>query len=135
MGHYAKVENGVVTEVLVMEPENLDQYLDNSLYHQLNPGQWVQVSYNTHGGVHYDPETKEPSSDQTKALRGNYPAKGFVYDEDLDAFYAPKPYPSWNLNKTKYEWEPPIPYPDDGDLENRYQWNEETQSWDQVTES
>ena len=65
MAHFAKVNNGIVEQVIVAEPEFFDTFVDNS------PGQWIQTSYNTRGGKHYDPETGELSADQTKALRKN----------------------------------------------------------------
>jgi len=46
MSHFAKVENGVVTQVIVIEKEVLD------LGHWGDPASWVQTSYNTQGGVH-----------------------------------------------------------------------------------
>ena len=125
MAHYAKVTNGIVTRVIVAEPEFFDTYIDTS------PGEWIQTSYNTRGGVHYDASTDEPSADQTKALRKNFAGVNFTYDSDRDAFIPPKPYPSWILNETTCWWSAPIAYPDDGE---QYTWNEETQAWDAVTE-
>ena len=123
MAHFAKVENGIVTQVIVAEPEFFDTFVDSS------PGQWIQTSYNTHGGVHYSPETGEP--DGGVALRKNYAGIGFTYDSDRDAFYAPQPYPSWTLNETSCIWEAPVAQPNDG---NMYIWNEDTQQWEQPTE-
>jgi len=121
MAHFAKVVNGTVSQVIVAEPEFFDTFVDSS------PGTWIQTSYNTRGGVHYSPETGEP--DGGVALRKNYAGIGFTYDATRDAFYAPQPYPSWTLNETSCIWEPPVAYPTDGE---RYDWNEETQSWDAV---
>lgn len=126
MGHFAKVSNGVVQAVIVAEPEFFLTFVDDS------PGEWIQTSYNTHGGVHYDPVTNEPSADQSKALRKNYAGIGFLYDKDLDAFILPKPYPSWILDVNTGYWNAPVPMPQDG---NAYQWNEAEQRWDQVTET
>ena len=120
MGHFAKVENGTVTRVIVAEPEFFDTFVDSS------PGRWVQTSYNTRGGVHYDPATGEPSADQSKALRKNYAGKGYIYDAALDAFYAPQPFASWTLNEETCLWEAPVAYPDDGQM---YEWDEDTTSW------
>lgn len=83
---------------------------------------WKKCSYNTRGGVHYDPETKEPSTDQSKSYRKNYAGIGFTYDSVIDGFIPPKPFPSWILNTTTCLWEPPISYPTDGGL---YIWNED----------
>ena len=121
MAHFAKVVDGTVSQVIVAEPEFFDTFVDSS------PGTWIQTSYNTRGGVHYSPETGEP--DGGVALRKNYAGIGFTYDATRDAFYAPQPYPSWTLNETSCIWEPPVAYPTDGE---RYDWNEETQSWDAV---
>jgi len=86
MAHFAKVQNGIVTQVIVAEPEFFQTFVDTS------PGEWIQTSYNTRGGVHYKPDTNEPSDDQSKALRKNYAGTGFTYDKTRDAFIPPKPY-------------------------------------------
>jgi len=120
MAHFAKVNNGIVEQVIVAEPEFFDTFVDSS------PGQWIQTSYNTRGGVHYNPETGEPSADQTKALRKNYAGLGYSYDAGRDAFIPPKPYASWTLNDTTCLWEAPVAYPTDG---GRYTWDESTTTW------
>ena len=125
MAHFAKVNNGIVEQVIVAEPEFFDTFVDSS------PGQWIQTSYNTRGGVHYNPETGEPSADQSKALRKNYAGLGYSYDAAKDAFIAPKPYASWTLNEDTCLWEAPVAYPNDG---GRYTWNEDTTSWEAVEE-
>ena len=121
MAHFAKVVKGIVKRVIVAEQDFIDNYVDDT------PGEWIQTSYNTTGGVHYDPITGEPSADQTKALRKNYAGKGFTYDKEKDAFYTPQPYPSWTLNETTCLWEPPVPEPDTGEP---HTWNESTQTWE-----
>ena len=70
-----------------------------------SPGQWVQTSYNTRGGVHYGPDG-EP--DGGVALRGNYAGIGFIYDAERDVFYPPQPGPEWTLNTTTWLWEAPV---------------------------
>ena len=120
MAHFAKVENDIVTQVIVAEPEFFKTFVDTS------PGEWIQTSYNTRGGIHYKPDTNEPSDDQSKALRKNYAGTGFTYDKTKDAFIPPQPYPSWTLNEETCLWNSPVPYPDDGQI---YNWNEETQTW------
>lgn len=112
MSHYAKVEDGVVTEVIVAEQDFIDT-LD---------GTWVQTSFNTRGGVHYG---SDGQPDGGVALRKNYAGIGYIYDEKLDAFYAEKPYPSWTLDEDSCVWLPPVPYPDDG----LYDWDEDSQQW------
>ena len=125
MAHFAKVTDGKVTQVIVAEPEFFETFVDTS------PGQWIQTSYNTRGGVHYNPETGEPSEDQTKALRKNYAGIGFSYDSLLDAFIPPKPFASWVLNETSCLWESPVAYPTDG---LQYAWDETNQLWEQMSE-
>lgn len=124
MAHFAKVVDGTVTQVIVAEPEFFHTFVDSS------PGQWIQTSYNTRGGVHYNPETGEP--DDGVALRKNYAGVGFTYDATKDAFIPPQPYASWTLNDETCLWEAPVAYPDDGEM---YTWNEETTSWDAVVEA
>ena len=103
MSHFAKVTDGKVTQVIVAEKEFFDTYVDST------PGEWIQTSYNTRGGKHYNPETGELSADQSKALRGNYAGIGYIYDRENDVFYAPQPGADWVLNKTTWTWENPNP--------------------------
>jgi hypothetical protein len=121
MSHFAKVENGIVTQVVVADQDVIDSGAFGS--------GWIQTSYNTRGGVHYEPNSSTPSQNQSKALRKNYAGIGYTYDLERDAFIPPPLFNSWILNEDTCLWEPPIPYPND---ENMYQWNEETQSWDQI---
>jgi len=118
MGHFAKVVDGKVVQVIVAEPEFFHTFVDSS------PGTWIQTSYNTRGNVHYLPNSDEPSGQP--GLRGNYAGIGFTYDPSHDVFYAPQPFPSWTLNHDTWTWEAPTPYPTDGKL---YIWDEATTSW------
>ena len=111
MGHFAKVVDGKVTQVIVAEPEFFTTFVDSS------PGAWIQTSYNTIANTH---------TQGKKPLRGNYAGIGYTYDAQNDVFYAPQPYPSWTLNKTNWTWEAPVAYPTDG---KRYIWNDDTTSW------
>ena len=115
MAHYAKVLDGKVIKVIVAEADFFNTFIDDTA------GTWIQTSYNTRGGVHYEPNSHTPSSDQSKALRKNYAGIGFTYDKVKDAFYEPQPYASWTLNSTTYYWEPPVTYPSDGKI---YDWDE-----------
>lgn len=108
MSHFAKVENGVVTQVIVAEQDVIDSGLFGT--------GWVQTSYNTHGGQH--PEGRP--------LRKNYAGIGFTYDEIRDAFIPPKPFASWVLNEDTCLWEAPVAMPTDGKF---YTWDEATTSW------
>jgi hypothetical protein len=125
MAHFAKVRDGVVVDVIVAEPEFFDTFVDSSA------GAWIQTSYNTRGGVHYQEDGETPSADQSKALRKNYAGIGFSYDPALDAFIPPKPYPSWTLDENTCWWVAPVVYPEDG---NQYNWNEANKTWDLITE-
>jgi hypothetical protein len=120
MAHFAKVFNGLVTQVIVAEPEFFNTFVDSS------PGEWIQTSYNTRGGVHYQPGSSISSTDQTKALRKNYAGIGYSYDREKDAFIPPKPYNSWTLNEDSCLWEPPVVYPTDGNI---YAWDEDLLNW------
>ena len=101
MSHFAKLENNVVTQVIVAEQDfiNSGQVGDSFL--------WVQTSYNGN-------------------FRKNYAGVGYTYDRIRDAFIPPKPYPSWLLNEDTCLWDAPTPMPDDDQM---YMWNEETQAW------
>ena len=123
MAHYAKVVSGIVTNVIVAEADFFKTFVDDTA------GAWIQTSYNTRGGVHYQPDSTTPSEDQSKALRKNYAGLDYNYDAKNDAFYEPQPYPSWILNKTTYIWEPPTALPNDG---KTYNWNESSKSWVEV---
>lgn len=119
MSHYAKVLNGIVTQVMcVADASFFDTFVDSS------PGTWIQTSYNTRGGVHYADDGITP--DGGAAMRGNYAGIGYIYDATHDVFYAPQPFPSWTLNQTTWSWEPPVAYPATG---GPYTWDEPTQSW------
>ena len=153
MGHYAKVVNGKVTKVIVAEASFFDNFVDSS------PGKWIKTSYNTRGGVHYEPNSNTPSPtiyqdnsgsiystldlanasgsapittiDQSKtlAIRGNYAGIGYEYDSILDAFFAPKPFDSWLKSTGSFSYEAPVPYPT-GDLTGSYTGS---YSWDEST--
>ena len=117
MGHFAKVVDGKVTQVIVAEPEFFDTFVDSS------PGTWLQTSYNTRGNVHYGPDG-EP--DGGVALRGNYAGIGFTYDQANDVFIPPQPYQSWVLSPKTFLWEAPVAMPTTG---GPYEWDEATKSW------
>jgi hypothetical protein len=115
MGHFAKVNNGVVEQVIVAEPDFFTSFVDTS------PGEWIQTSYNTLGGVHALGGTP---------LRMNYAGIGFTYDRTKDAFIPPKPFKAWTLNETTCLWEAPTAMPDDG---KAYVWDDATDSWKELT--
>lgn len=115
MAHYAKVVDGKVTQVIVAEEDFFDGFVDSEA------GEWVQTSYNTHGGVHSLGGTP---------LRKNYAGIGYSYDADKDAFIPPKPCPSWILNDDSCLWEAPLTYPTDGLV---YKWDEDAYQADNTT--
>jgi hypothetical protein len=114
MAHFAKVVDGVVTQVIVAEPEFFQTFVDSS------PGEWIQTSYNTYGGEHKLGGTP---------LRKNYAGIGFTYDRVKDAFIPPKPFASWVLNEDTCLWDAPVAMPNDGKL---YKWDEATTNWVEV---
>ena len=115
MAHFAKVLDGKVVSVIVAELEFFETFVDSS------PGEWIQTSYNTRGGVHANGGTP---------LRKNYAGIGFTYDRVRDAFIPPKPFASWTLNNETCLWQAPVPMPNDG---KNYEWIESTTSWNEIT--
>jgi len=85
MAYYAKIEDDIVTQVVVAE----QAYIDTK------EGTWVQTSYNA-------------------SIRKNYAGIGDTYDSTRDAFIPPQSYPSWVLNEDTCNWEAPVTIPDDG---------------------
>ena len=125
MGNFAKVNNGIVEQVIAAEPEFFNSFVDSS------PGEWIQTSYNTRGGVYYQPNSFIPSEDQSKALRKNYAGIGYSYDKQRDAFIPPKPFNSWVLNEDTCTWKAPVTMPTTGLEENQYySWNESIINWE-----
>lgn len=118
MSHFAKVENGIVTQVIVAEADFISTGALG------DPANWIQTSYNTRGGVHYGNDGQQDSGE---ALNKNYAGIGYTWDGT--GFHAPQPYASWTLNQDSYIWEAPVAMPTD---DGQYSWNEETQSWDVV---
>jgi hypothetical protein len=113
MSHFAKVIDGIVTEVLVIEQDVIDTGLFG------DPALFIQTSYNTYGGQH--PEGRP--------LRKNYAGVGYTYDPERDAFIPPQPFASWALNEDTCLWVAPVAYPDDG---KPYYWDEATLAWVEV---
>lgn len=123
MSHFAKVVNGTVTEIIVADEDFIRTL-------PLTDGYWVQTSYNTHGGKHLDPNTRE--EDDGTPMRKNFAGIGYTYDKDRDAFIPPQPYDSWTIDEDTCLWVAPTAMPDDG---NDYIWDEENGQWIQVSES
>ncbi len=122
MAHFAQLdENNIVLQVIVvsneststedgLENENVGIAFCRKLFGENT--NWRQTSYNAR-------------------FRKNYAGIGYTYNEILDGFIPPKPYPSWLLDEETCRWYPPVPFPTD---ENRYFWNEETLTWDLVVQ-
>ena len=104
MAHFAHINSeNIVDNVIVAEQDFIDSGAVG------DPDEWVQTSYNTHGGVHYQPDSRVPSDDQTKALRKNYAGIGDTYDPIRDAFIPPKPSEGeYTLNESTCLWDPVI---------------------------
>jgi len=117
MAHFAKLENNVVTQVIVVSNQDIldekgqeSEELGIAFCSNLLGGTWKQTSYNG-------------------TIRKNYAGIGYTYDEGRDAFIAPKPFASWVLDEETCQWKAPVDMPTD---DKRYTWNEETTSWDEV---
>jgi|TARA_R110000751_G_scaffold262657_1_gene361905 hypothetical protein len=109
MAHYAKIENNIVTSVLVISNEDENSLGEAGIELKLNTqgGIWKKTSYNNN-------------------IRKNYAGVGYTFDSVRDAFISPKPYPSWTLIEATCQWETSTPYPNDG---LRYIWDEATLNW------
>jgi hypothetical protein len=128
MAHFAKIGSGNIVENVVVVHDNeapteeAGQTFLNNIYGTNDV--WKQTSYNTRAGIHRLGGTP---------FRKNFAGKDFTYDVARDAFIPPRPIykdsvcNSWTLNENTCQWEPPIPYPNDG---NRYRWDETTLTWE-----
>lgn len=117
MAHFAKInENDIVEIVVVVDNENLidDLGVENeqkginylkSIYG--DDTNWVQTSYH-------------------RNFRKLFASEGYIYDRNNDIFIMNQPYPSWVLNNETNNWEPPVPFPNDG---NGYFWDEQNLMW------
>ena len=112
MAHFAKLGTGNIIERVevvsndIATTEQAGSDFLNKIYNTRDV--WKQTSYNNN-------------------IRKNFAGIGFTYDQQRDAFIAPKPYNSWILNETTCQWEAPVAYPTDG---KRYSWNETNLTWE-----
>lgn len=120
MAHFAQLnEANVVAQVIVVN----NATIDNLPFPESEPV-GVEFCQSLFG-----PDTVWKQTSYNASFRKNYAGAGFTYDATLDAFIPTKPFPSWLLNTTTCQWEPPVPYPDDGKM---YYWDEATESWVEV---
>jgi len=122
MAHFARVIDSAVVKIhvvaneVITDDEGVEHEESGQAFladlHGYQPEELIQCSYNAN-------------------FRNCYPGVGFTYNQALDAFIPPTPYPSWVLDEETCLWEAPVPMPEDGD----YTWNESTQSWDAVSEA
>jgi hypothetical protein len=143
MAHFARIQNGVVVSVIVAEQSIIDSGVFGS------PSEWVQTSYNTHGGKHYSPNSDTKVEDSGTPLRANFAGVGHVYDAINDVFHAPRPLDkngliceSWTIGAPDWIWKPPVPCPPAivVDVKNPKNasanfWDEPTKSWVVLTNS
>jgi len=123
MAHYAFLNmQNIVTEVIVGKDETDGPTNWEMHYGNIREQVCKRTSYNTRGGVHSEGGTP---------FRKNYAGIGYTYDFARDAFIPPKPFDSWTLNENSCLWEAPVAMPNDG---QQYEWNEETTSWDLITQ-
>jgi hypothetical protein len=116
MAHWAELdENNSVIRVTV--GDNNDPNGDEGYQWLLDNlgGRWVKTSYNG-------------------SIRKNFAGQGYYYNEELDAFISPQPYPSWELNTETCQWDPPVPQPD-WETEGWHIWNEDELTWVPVSEA
>jgi len=132
MAHYALLdENNIVTQVVTGVDDEQESAL-TTLY-----GCTVKrTSYNTKHNLHTSGGTP---------FRANYAGIGYTYDETNDVFIPvgqewnsthskvcyPQPFSTWTMNTSTWMWEPPVAVPDDA-FEKAYEYNNDTQSWDEV---
>jgi hypothetical protein len=112
MAHWAELdENNTVIRVTV--GDNNDPNGDEGYQWLIDNlgGTWVKTSYNGN-------------------IRKNYAGVSYYFDEERDAFIAPKPFNSWVLDEETCRWQAPVPYPTDGLM---YMWNEVDLNWQAVT--
>ena len=138
MAYFAKLsDQNKVLQVLAVDNSIVGEPENESLgrahletIHGWPANMWKQCSYNTYNGKYFEQDENNErveAADQSKALRGNYPGVGYIYDTANDKFYESQPHASWILNQTKWSWEPPVVCPDPT---KPYEWNEDTQDWD-----
>jgi hypothetical protein len=108
MAHFARIEDDLVTDVIVVGNEYESTYAESRKQYGED---WVQTSYNGN-------------------FRGVFAGIGFAYNLEEDIFITKQPWPSWIRNGSF--WDAPVPHPTD---DKRYIWNEEILNWELVIET
>jgi len=147
MAHFAEIDkDNVVLRVIVIDNNDVinnggdyskqaEEKVASYMKYSEKGVRWVQTSYNTKGNIYYDVSSGRTIKhvDQTKAKRKNYAIPGSYYNEELDAFIPPKPYPSWILNNDTGLWECPVLYPNiityGDNVPYFIKWDEINQRW------
>ncbi len=142
MAHYSFInEDNLVVEVITGKDEYLlgelpDGFTSWEEYYETKRDGLIckRTSKNTYRNQHSD-ENKE-------AFRGNFAGVGMSYDPENDVFIAEKPFDSWIIDESIWDWKAPVDIPDDANDEmdtsknqKMYLWNEDDQTWDLVAEA
>lgn len=126
MAHFAQLDEDNIVLQVIVSPD----WADEITMSQESGETWKKTSYNTFGGVWYDPDTGIPPDDQSKAFRKNYAGIGFTYDPVRDAFIPPQPFRCWILDEISCLWKPSVPYPADYfQFSGQYRWDEDNCIW------
>lgn len=127
--HFANVQSSIVVNTIIADQD----FINNSGVVG-DPNNWIETDFNTRGNIHYT--TTATSNDRIMIpdggvpFRGNYGYVGFTYDTENDVFYAPQPFPSWNLNSETWMWEAPTPRPSNN---GKYIWDEINKDWKNIS--
>lgn len=129
MAHFAKLdENNVVTQVIVVSNEDTSDVNGNEV-EEIGVAfckkllgadtNWKQTSYNNN-------------------FRVRYAGISYTYNEALDAFIPPSPFPSWELQSETADWQSPLgpaPTLTEEEIASRsfYRWDEDAYQADNTT--
>ena len=120
MAHFAQLDqDNIVLQVIVVNNS------DTMVGRKENEAKGIAFCQSLFG-----PDTRWVQTSYTGKTRERYAGVGYSYNQELDAFITPQPYPSWALDAETCDWVAPIPMPNDGDW---YMWDEPNQSWVKVT--
>jgi hypothetical protein len=120
MAHFAQLdENNIVINVIVIHNNEL---LDENGNESEEKG--IRFCKD-----HYGEETRWVQTSYNNTFRKWYAGIGWSYNQELDAFIEPQPFPSWSLNEELCIWEAPIPIPEDHMDGKIYHWDEDIKEW------